>query len=453
MHDILAELEWRGLYADSTDREALAQRLAAGPLALYCGFDPTADSLHVGNLVPLFALRRFQLAGHHPIALAGGATGMVGDPSGKSDERNLQTPEQVAHNIAAVRAQLSKFLEFDAAKTPANNPARLVNNGDWIGPMSFLEFLRDVGKYVTVNSMVAKDSVRSRMEDRASGISFTEFSYMLLQGYDFYHLRKTLNCELQVGATDQWGNITVGTELTRKKLGATVWGLVFPLLTKSDGSKYGKTATGTVWLDPKKTSPYRFYQFFVNADDADVIKLLKTLTFLSRDEISELENELQANPGARAAQKALAREMTTLVHGADEAEKARLVSEAIFSGSVASLDASQLPVITAEAPHKIVDLNVPPSPDSFNPLGQTFLSNVAYSGLYPSKSLARQAILTGGLYLNDQRITDPNYVVTPNNLLGGQHLALRKGKRDYFFISGSAPISTSQNDAAFPPIS
>ena len=301
--DILAELEWRGLLADCTDRTALGERLAKGPLALYCGFDPTADSLHVGNLVPLLALRRFQMAGHHPIALAGGATGMVGDPSGKSSERNLQTSEQVAHNIACVKAQLARFLDFDATA----NPARLVNNADWIGPISFLDFLRDVGKHMTVNSMVAKDSVRSRMEDRESGISFTEFSYMLLQGYDFYHLRKTLDCELQVGATDQWGNITVGTELTRKKLGATVWGLTFPLLTKSDGTKYGKSASGAVYLDPKRTSPYRFYQFFIQAEDADVVKLLKTLTFVSEEEILALENEVKANPGARAAQKRLAR--------------------------------------------------------------------------------------------------------------------------------------------------
>ena len=428
MHDILAELEWRGLYADSTDREALAQRLAAGPLALYCGFDPTADSLHVGNLVPLFALRRFQLAGHHPIALAGGATGMVGDPSGKSDERNLQTPEQVAHNIAAVRAQLSKFLEFDAAKTPANNPARLVNNGDWIGPMSFLEFLRDVGKYVTVNSMVAKDSVRSRMEDRASGISFTEFSYMLLQGYDFYHLRKTLNCELQVGATDQWGNITVGTELTRKKLGATVWGLVFPLLTKSDGSKYGKTATGTVWLDPKKTSPYRFYQFFVNADDADVIKLLKTLTFLSRDEITALENELKANPGARAAQKALAREMTTLVHGTDALAAALKASDILFGGSLDGVTEDIFNDVVGEVPTKDLERA------KLDGAGSPIIDLVVASGLEPSKGAARKSLEAGGVYLNNVR-ADLTRTVTSADLLFGKHLLLRKGKRTYAVLT------------------
>jgi tyrosyl-tRNA synthetase len=428
MHDILAELEWRGLYADSTDREALAQRLAAGPLTLYCGFDPTADSLHVGNLVPLFALRRFQLAGHHPIVLAGGATGMVGDPSGKSDERNLQTPEQVAHNIAAIKQQLTKFLEFDAAKTPAHNPARLVNNADWTAPMSFLDFLREVGKYVTVNSMVAKDSVRSRMEDRASGISFTEFSYMLLQGHDFYHLRKTLNCELQVGATDQWGNITVGTELTRKKLGVTVWGLVFPLLTKADGTKYGKTATGTVWLDPKKTSPYRFYQFFVNADDADVIKLLKVLTFLSRDEITALENELKANPGARAAQKTLAREMTTLVHGADALAAALKASEILFGGSLEGVSEAIFNDVVGEVPTKEIERA------KLDGAGTPVADLVVHAGLESSKGAARKSLEAGGVYLNNVRV-DHTRAVTSADLLFGKHLLLRKGKKSYAVLT------------------
>ena len=417
---ILEELEWRGLYADSTDREALTKRLAEGPLALYCGFDPTADSLHVGNLVPLFALRRFQLHGHIPIALAGGATGMVGDPSGKSDERNLQTPDQVAHNIAAVKIQLSRFLDFTAAK----NPARLVNNYDWTGGISFLEFLRDVGKYITVNTMIAKDSVRSRMEDRSTGISFTEFSYMLLQGYDFYHLRKTLNCELQVGATDQWGNIPVGTELTRKKLGATVWGLVFPLLTKSDGSKYGKTATGTVWLDPKKTSPYRFYQFFVNADDADVVKLLKTLTFLTQEEITALEAELKTNPGARAAQKALAKEMTTLVHGPDALAAALKASEILFGGSLDGISEGIFNDVVGEVPTKDFESV------KIEGAGSAIADLIVHAGLAPSKGAARKDLEAGGIYLNNVR-TDHTRFVTTSDLLFGKFLLLRKGKRSY----------------------
>ena len=422
---ILEELEWRGLYADSTDREALTKRLTEGPLTLYCGFDPTADSLHVGNLVPLFALRRFQLNGHLPIVLAGGATGMVGDPSGKSDERNLQTPDQVAHNIAAIKTQLTRFLDF----TTTTNPARLVNNYDWTGGVSFLEFLRDVGKHITVNSMIAKDSVRSRMEDRNTGISFTEFSYMLLQGFDFYHLRKAFNCELQVGATDQWGNITVGTELTRKKLGATVWGLVFPLLTKSDGSKYGKTATGTVWLDPKKTSSYRFYQFFVNADDADVVKLLKTLTFLPQEEIISLEAELKSNPGARAAQKALAREMTTLVHGADALGAALKASEILFGGSLDGVTEEIFNDVAGEVPTKDLEKA------KLEGAGATIADLIVLSGLAASKGAARKDLEAGGIYLNNVRVPDHTRSVTTVDLLFGKYLLLRKGKRTYAVLT------------------
>jgi len=418
---ILAELEWRGLLADCTDREALAKRLAEGPLTLYCGFDPTADSLHVGNLVPLLALRRFQLHGHHPIALAGGATGMVGDPSGKSDERNLQTPAQLEHNLAAIKPQLARFLDFTGAK----NPARVVNNYDWTNEVTFLGFLRDIGKHITVNSMVAKDSVRSRMEERSTGISFTEFSYMLLQGFDFLHLRETFHCELQIGATDQWGNITVGTELTRKKLGATVWGLVFPLLTKADGSKYGKTATGTVWLDAKKTSSYRFYQFFVNADDAEVVKLLKTLTFLSREEIAALAAELKSNPGARAAQKALAREMTTLVHGENAVAAALKASEILFGGSLDGVNESIFNDVVGEVPTKDLELA------KLDGAGSPIIDLVVASGLAPSKGAARKDLEAGGIYLNNVRVAEHTRAVTATDLLFGKYLLLRKGKKSY----------------------
>ena len=419
--NILDDLRWRGLLADCTDSAALAQRIAQGPLTLYCGFDPTADSLHVGNLVPLLALRRFQLQGHHPLALAGGATGMVGDPSGKSAERNLQTPEQVEHNIACVRQQLTQFLDFNA---PAN-PARLVNNYDWTAPISILEFLRDVGKHISVNAMVAKDSVRSRMEDREAGISFTEFSYLLLQGFDFYPLRKTYNCELQIGATDQWGNITVGTELTRKKLGATVWGLVFPLLTKADGSKYGKTATGTVWLDPKRTSPYRFYQFFVNSDDADVVKLLKTLTFLTAEEITALENEKCTNPGARAAQKALAREMTLLVHGADRLAGALKASEVLFGGALDGLAAEDFQDVIAEAPSTAVERA------KLEGAGTSLIDLLVSSGLCPSKGQARKDVEGGGIYVNNVRASEVSRTLTARDILFDRYVLLRKGKRTY----------------------
>jgi tyrosyl-tRNA synthetase len=448
--NIIEELEWRGLFADCTDRAALTERLAKGPIALYCGFDPTADSLHVGNLVPLLALRRFQMFGHHPIALAGGATGMVGDPSGKSTERNLQTPEQVEHNIAAIKGQLSRFLDFNA---PAN-PARLVNNADWIAPISFLEFLRDVGKHITVNQMVAKDSVRSRMEDRESGISYTEFSYMLLQGYDFYHLRKTFECELQVGATDQWGNITVGTELTRKKLGVHVWGLTFPLLTKSDGTKYGKSASGAVFLDPKRTSPYRFYQFFIQSEDADVVKLLKTLTFVSREEIESLEAEVKANPGARAAQKRLAKELTTLVHGSEACEAVQTASEALFgtiqqtiagsSGTPGTAPALQeflvksaksfggellLDSIVEDLPHfDIARLKLEGA-------GLHLAELLVHAGLCPSKGQARKDVEGGGVSVNNIREANFQRAITTNDLLFGKHLLLRKGKRNYAVVT------------------
>jgi tyrosyl-tRNA synthetase len=421
---ILEDLQWRGLYADCTDLAALTQRLAAGPLTLYCGFDPTADSLHVGNLVPLLALRRFQLAGHHPIALAGGATGMVGDPSGKSDERNLLTPAQVGHNITAIRAQLAHFLDFTA---PAN-PARLVDNSTWTAPMTFLDFLRDVGKYFSVNVMVAKDSVRSRLEGEG-GLSYTEFSYMLLQAHDFLHLRTALQCELQIGATDQWGNITAGTDLIRKKHGGSLaaWGLVFPLLTKADGTKYGKTAAGAVWLDSKRTSPYRFYQFFVNADDADVIRLLKVLTFLSRDEIAALEVEMQANPGARAAQKALARELTTLVHGTAALAAALKASEILFGGSLEGITEELFHDVAGEVPTKDLE------GAKLAGAGIALTDLLVHAGLAASKGQARKDIEGGGINVNNVR-ADAARAVTAANLLFGKFLLLRKGKRTYAVI-------------------
>jgi tyrosyl-tRNA synthetase len=421
---ILPDLDWRGLYADCTDRSALTARTAAGPMTLYCGFDPTSDSLHVGNLVPLFALRRFQLAGHHPIALAGGATGMIGDPSGKADERSLLTPDQLHQHLECIKPQLARFLDFETKV----NPARLVDNYDWTKTIPVLEFLRDVGKHITVNSMIAKDSVRSRMEDGTGGISFTEFSYMLLQGFDFYHLRKTYNCELQIGATDQWGNITVGTELTRKKLSATVWGLVFPLLVKADGTKYGKSAEGAVWLDAKKTSPYRFYQFFVNSDDADVVTLLKRLTFLDAPAIAALEEKVQSQPEARDAQRALAREMTTLVHGADAAATAAAASEILFGGSLSSVSEAVLADVVGEAP----TTDVPRS--TFEAAGAPIVDLVVRAGLAASKGEGRRAVESGGVYLNNVRVDSVSRAVTTADLLFGTLILLRKGKRHYAVV-------------------
>ena len=422
---ILDELRWRGLLADCTDLDALTKRLSEGPITLYAGFDPTADSLHVGNLVPLFALRRFQLRGHHPIALAGGSTGMIGDPSGKPDERNLLTPDQLSRNLDGIRPQLAKFLDFEVR----SNPARLVNNYDWTAPVGVLEFLRDVGKHVSVNAMVAKDSVRSRMETRDAGISYAEFSYMLLQGFDFYHLRNTYGCELQVGATDQWGNITVGTELTRRELGVTVWGLVFPLLTKADGAKYGKTADGAVWLDPKRTSPYRFYQFFVNADDADAGTLLRTLTFLEREEIQDLEGALQTDPGARAAQRALARELTRLVHGEDALAAAVRASEILFGGSLEGVTEKVFGDVVGEVPTTEFEKTKLASP------GVALPEVLVHVGLCSSKGQARKDIEGGGIYLNNERLADAVRRITTNDLLFGKYVLLRKGKRTYAVMS------------------
>src|SRR5437763_13833743 len=308
--NILDEFQWRGLLADCTDPVALGKRISEGPITLYCGFDPTADSLHVGSMVPLLTLRRCQLLGHHPMALAGGATGSIGDPSGKTQERQLLTREVLAANVAGVKTQLQKLLDFDT-KT---NPARLLDNISWTEPLSYLDFLREVGKHFSVNQMVAKESVRARMEDREAGISYTEFSYMLLQSFDFYVLCRDYNCELQIGGSDQWGNITAGIDLTRKKLSRSVYGITLPLITNAAGEKVGKTVEGAVWIDPKKTSVYRFFQYWIRADDRDVIRFLKYFSFLSKEEIEALEQQHQEKPEGRLAHKSLAKAMTTLIH-------------------------------------------------------------------------------------------------------------------------------------------
>jgi tyrosyl-tRNA synthetase len=423
--DLPADLEWRGLVADVTDRPGLSRRLAALPITLYAGFDPTADSLHVGNLVPLFLLRRFQLAGHHPIALAGGSTGMIGDPSGRTGERALSTRDEVVHRVNKIRLQLEKFLDFETKK----NPARLVDNALWTEPVSYLDFLRDIGKHFTVNWMVAKESVRARMEDRDSGITYTEFSYMLLQAFDFYHLRQTVGCELQVGGSDQWGNITAGCELCRRKLSAVVYGLVAPLVTKADGTKYGKTASGSVWLDPNRTSPYRFYQFFVQADDADVIKLLKVLSFAPRAEIEELESELAKNPGARAPHKALARELTTLVHGRDACDDAMRASEIMFGGELRGVSETVFHEVVGEVPTRGVDKA------ELAGAGAPLVDLLVLSGLSASKGQARKDVEGGGIYLNNVRVPDFSHRVTTSDLLFGKYLLLRKGKRSYAVLS------------------
>ena len=423
--NIFEELEWRGLVADCTDVTELNKRLAAGPITLYCGFDPTADSLHVGNLVPLLALRRFQLAGHCPIAVAGGATGSIGDPSGKSQERQLLTPEILEHNIATVKEQLRRLLDFDTA----TNPARLVDNASWTAPVSFLGFLRDIGKHFSVNQMVAKESVRARMEDREVGISYTEFSYMLLQAFDFYHLRKELHCELQIGGSDQWGNITAGTDLIRKKLGTHAFGLTLPLITNADGSKFGKTVAGAVWLDPRRTSGYRFYQFWINTDDRDVLRYLKYFTFLNRDDIAALAEQHAANPGARVAHKALAKSVTDLIHGAAATTEAQRASEVLFGGSLEAISEATFAEIAGEIPSK----EIPRARLADAPL--SLIELLVEAGLCPSKGQARKDLEGGGIYVNNVREGSLQRTVSPADLLFGKNLLLRKGKKNYTLVT------------------
>jgi tyrosyl-tRNA synthetase len=423
--NILEELQWRGLLADCTDAQELTKRVNSGPITVYCGFDPTADSLHIGSLVPLLALRRFQLLGHHPIPLAGGATGSIGDPSGKTQERQLLTKEVLVHNIAKVKEQLRRLLDFD---TPTN-PARLLDNATWTEPVSLLEFLRDIGKHFTVNQMVAKESVRARMEDRESGISFTEFSYMLLQAFDFFVLCRDHNCELQIGGSDQWGNITAGIDLTRRKLGHTVFGLTLPLIMNSDGTKFGKTVAGAVWLDPARTSIYRFYQYWIRTDDRDVVRYLKYFTFLSQDEIASLEKQHTENPGARAAHKALGKAVTDLVHGSSATAEAIRASEILFGGDLAGISEATFNEIVGEVPTKEI------GKAELDGTGKSLVELLVHSGLCSSKGQARKDVEGGGAYVNNIRAASFQRAVTVKDLLFGKHLLLRKGKRNYVVLT------------------
>jgi tyrosyl-tRNA synthetase len=413
------------LVQDCTDAAELTKRLAAGPITLYCGFDPTADSLHVGHLMGQVMLRRFQLAGHNPMPLAGGATGSIGDPSGKTSERQLLTRAVLEHNVGCIKQQLSRILDFET-KT---NPARLVDNATWTARISFLDFLRDIGKHFSVNVMVAKESVRARMEDREVGLSYTEFSYMLLQAFDFYHLRKEFSCELQVGGSDQWGNIVAGTDLIRKKLSATSFGLSFPLLTKADGTKMGKSESGAVWLDPKKTSPYRFYQFFIQADDSMVLKYLKMLTLLPREEIEALEAKHAANPGAREAHRALGRAVTTMVHGEPATQEAMRASEILFGGELAGVAESTFNEIVGEVPTKELEKA------KLDGSGLPLVELLVHAGLCPSKGQARKDIEGGGVNINNVREANIARAVTSHDLLFCKHVLLRKGKKNYAVVT------------------
>lgn len=419
---MLDDLAWRGLVAQTTDVEALRRDLAEGPLTLYCGFDPTADSLHVGSLVPLFALRRFQLAGHRPIALAGGATGFIGDPTGRTAERVMMTPEVVAERVLRIRGQMERFLDFDG---PA--AAVLVDNLDWTAPLSALEFLRDVGQHFSINQMLAKESVSARLE--AGGLTFTEFSYMLLQSYDYLELHRRFGCRLQIGGNDQWGNITAGLDLIRRVEGGdrSVHALTLPLVTDSSGAKLGKsTGGGNVWLDPALTSPYALYQYLLNVDDRDVGTYLRLLTFLPRERVQELDALTAERPQARAAQKALAESLTALVHGEQELARVQAASAALFGGgALEDLDAATLTAALAEAPSTTVQGQAPP------------LVDLLAQALGVSKSEARRAVRDGGAYLNNRKLTDEAAVPQEQDWLHGRFLVLRRGKRSVAVVERS----------------
>lgn len=412
---LLEDLEWRGLIAQSTDRKELEQALAK-PISLYLGFDPTAPSLHVGNLVVLLVLRRFQLAGHRPIPLVGGATGLVGDPSGRSEERSLNDEQVVAEWVSKIKKQLEKIIDFSAKKTGAV----MANNLDWTKPVSALEFLRDIGKHFSVNQMLAKDSVANRLA--SAGISYTEFSYQVLQAFDFLELYRRYECKLQIGGSDQWGNIVAGLDLIRKVEGGTAYALTVPLLAKSDGSKFGKTASGSIWLDPQMTSAYEFFQYWLNSDDADMPKLLKVFSMKSKGEIERLIQSVETNPGAREAHRELARELTTLIHGEQLAQKVELAAKALFGQSdIAQLDLETLDSALAQLPKtKIAKGQSLP----------TWVDLIAATGVVDSKSAARRIIKDGGAYLNNQKVESEDFAPSGADLLHGKYLLLRKGKRD-----------------------
>ena len=415
MDDIIDELSWRGLIAVSTDIDELRAALNSGRVTVYCGFDPTAPGLHIGNLVQLLTLRRLQLAGHRPIGLVGGATGLIGDPSGKSAERVLNPAEVVAGWVDGIRGEVSRFLDFDTGETSA----LVVSNLDWTAPMTALEFLRDIGKHFSVNRMLDRESVKARLE--AGGISYTEFSYQLLQAMDFLELYRRYGCTLQLGGSDQWGNLVAGVGLIRSVESASVHALATPLITKPDGTKYGKTEGGAIWLSADLMPPYAFYQFWLNVSDAEVPGLLRVFSFKTREEIDELARESTERPAARIGQRALAEEVTTLVHGADETGRAIAASRALFGqGSLTDLDERTLAAVAAEVRAAQVPRNggLPP-----------VANMMAAAGVAPTVSAARRAIAGGGAYLNNHKVTDERAVPGAEDLLHGRYLILRRGKR------------------------
>jgi len=412
---LLEDLAWRGLIAQSTDRKELEEALSK-PICLYLGVDPTAPSMHLGNLVVFLVLRRFQLAGHRPIPLVGGATGLVGDPSGKNDERTLNEEKLVAEWVSKMKKQVEKIIDFDDKKTGAV----MVNNLDWTKPVSALDFLRDIGKHFSVNQMLAKDSVANRLA--TAGISYTEFSYQVLQAFDYLELYRRNDCKLQIGGSDQWGNIVAGLDLIRKVEGGTAHALTVPLLAKSDGTKFGKTASGAIWLDATMTSAYEFFQFWLNSDDADMPKLLKVFSMKDRKEIERLIETVNTNPGAREANRELAREMTTLIHGADMAKKVEEAAKALFGqGEISELDLATLDSALSQLPKTEVKKG-----EDF----PTWVDLLAATGVVDSKSAARRIVKEGGAYLNNKKVENEDFTPSKSDLLHGKYLLLRKGKRD-----------------------
>ena len=418
--NIIEELKWRGAINQQTDEEGLQDLVEEKAVSLYCGVDPTGDSMHIGHLIPFIILKRFQMAGHKPVVLIGGGTGSIGDPSGRNSERQLQTIEQVQHNVNKLSKQMRKL--FKAGEEESG--IRLANNADWLRPLSFLDFLRDYGKEFNINTMLAKDIVSSRLE---TGISFAEFSYQIIQSIDFLHLFKEMDVQLQIGGSDQWGNITAGLDLIRKKEGpeAKAFGLTIPLLLKSDGTKFGKTAGGAVWLDPEKTSPYEFYQFWLNQRDEDVIKYLKYFTFFTEKEIDELEVSLKEEPHLRKAQKALAEDMTRFVHGEAALEEALNITEALFSGDIGSLSAD------------IVEETFKDVPSSNVSRGEHDIVEflVDMTNIVQSRRQAREFINNGAIYIKGERIQDVDYTISEKDTFDGRFIIVRRGKKKYFFVN------------------
>ncbi len=421
--NVYEELTWRGLVHQVTSPE-VAEILGKPGVRCYVGFDPSASSLHVGNLLQVMTLVRMQRAGHRPIALAGGATGMIGDPSGKSEERNLLDREQLAYNLESIQGQLARFLDF----SPGATQAVMVNNHDWLGGVSFLDFLRDVGKRFSVNAMLEKESVRARLEEREQGISYTEFSYMLLQAYDFLHLYETHECVLQMGGSDQWGNITAGVDLIRRVHNGKAFGLTSPLLTTADGKKLGKTVRGAVYLDAAKTSPYQFYQYWIRMDDRDAPRMLRMLTTRTLEEIEAVEKTTAERPEQQAAQKMLSMELTSLVHGEQAALDAKRASEALFGREIAELDEATLLDVMSEAPSTEV------SATSFEGDGKALVDLLVETSLSGSKGAARNDLKGGGIYVNNRRVGEVGAAVKAGDALHGKYVVLRKGKKNFHLV-------------------